>query len=89
MSVSRKLAIGIPGALIAAFATCSTAFASEDDVPEVEFLEYLGMWEESDEEWLVFDEDAEQAAAEAELDGHKRIDPVPESEESREIDDES
>ena len=26
-------------------------------LPEMEFLEYLGMWEESDEDWLLLDED--------------------------------
>ncbi len=25
-----------------------------DAVPDMEFLEYLGSWEESDEEWMLF-----------------------------------
>ena len=48
----------------------------------MEFVEYLGLWEESDEEWLMIEH---QMAMEPE----DRIDPVPEGEESREDDDES
>ena len=54
----------------------------EESAPETEFLEYLGMWEETDEDWLVFDD--EQLA---EMD--KRSDPAPEGEESPEKTDES
>jgi len=36
--------------------SCGLAVADEDDGPEMEFFEYLGMWEETDEEWLMFDE---------------------------------
>lgn len=56
--------------------------AADEEVPELEFFEYLGMWEESDEEWLVFDE-----LVTAENDA--RPDPAPEREESVENDDES
>ncbi|MBU2676144.1 MAG: hypothetical protein KJP16_03605 [Gammaproteobacteria bacterium] len=58
------------------------AFAAEEDVPDLEFLEYLGMWEESDEDWLILDERMT-------VDNEKRIDPVPEGEASTEKDDES
>ena len=56
--------------------------AAEDEEPEMEFLEYLGLWEETDEEWLMVEQ---QLNAESE----QRIDPVPEGEESTEDDDES
>lgn len=61
-----------------------TAIADTDqeEVPDVEFLEYLGLWEESDEDWLLLDE---QEVAE----NDKRSDPVPEDEESTESEDES
>jgi hypothetical protein len=36
--------------------SCGLAVAAEEDVPDMEFFEYLGMWEETDEEWLMFDE---------------------------------
>jgi hypothetical protein len=61
---------------------CSLANAADEDVPELEFFEYLGMWEESDEEWLVLEE---MVIAENDA----RPDPAPESEESVENDDES
>jgi len=36
----------------------------EDELPDLEFLEYLGSWEESDEDWLLFNElDGEPAAS--------------------------
>jgi len=48
----------------------------------MEFLEYLGSWEESDEEWIIFADSNEKA-------DEKRSDPVPQGEESTEKDDES
>jgi len=56
--------------------------APEETLPETEFLEYLGMWETSDEDWLLLD-DKEAAITE------KRSDPAPKSEESTEADDET
>lgn len=65
---------------------CSGVVAAEDEQPDMEFLEYLGSWEESDEDWLLFDvRDDEVAAA----DETKRSDPVPGGKESTEGDDES
>ena len=61
---------------------CGLALAADEDIPELEFFEYLGMWEESDEEWLVLDE-----LVTAENDA--RPDPAPEREETVENDDES
>ena len=48
----------------------------------MDFLEYLGMWEASDEEWLLLDDDAV-------ADNKERSEPVPEGEESTETNDES
>ena len=33
-------------------------------LPDLEFLEYLGSWEDSDEEWLLFDADVSAAVTE-------------------------
>lgn len=66
------LAVGAAGTLLAA----------EAEEPDMAFVEYLGLWEESDEEWLMVEH---QIDAEPE----ERIDPVPEGEESMEDDDES
>ncbi|MDH5622531.1 MAG: hypothetical protein OEY74_10655 [Gammaproteobacteria bacterium] len=54
----------------------------DETLPEMEFLEYLGMWETSDEDWLLLD-DREVARTD------KRSDPAPESEESTEAEDET
>jgi hypothetical protein len=65
---------------------CSGTVAADDDVmPDMEFLEYLGSWEESDEDWVVLAAEAvEQVASQ-----DKRTDPAAEEEESVENDDES
>ena len=76
MSASRGLFIG----LLLMF--CSLVLAADEETPDVEFLEYLGLWEESDEEWLIF---ADTSKAEED----ERSDPVPQGEESTEKDDES
>ncbi len=65
---------------------CSSVVVADDEQPDMEFLEYLGSWEESDEDWLLFDQrDGEAMAADEE----KRSGPVPTGKESRESDDES
>ena len=69
-------------ALCAVLLGCGLALAEDEEIPDAEFLEYLGLWEESDEDWLLFDE---PITAEAE----ERSDPVPEGEESTEKTDES
>lgn len=65
---------------------CSGVVVAEDEQPDMEFLEYLGSWEESDEDWLLFDvRDGEAVAA----DEQKRSDPAASGKESTESDDES
>ena len=68
--------------LLLAFGAAGMVSAAEDEEPEMELLEYLGLWEETDEEWLMMEQ---QLNAESE----QRIDPVPEGEESMEDDDEN
>ncbi len=46
-------------------ATGTAAFADVDELPDADFLEYLGSWEESDEEWLIFDETDQVARTES------------------------
>ena len=46
-------------------ATGTAAFADDDELPDADFLEYLGSWEESDEEWLIFEETDQVARAES------------------------
>ena len=49
------------GGLILVAVTCLTDVqASDTDVnedPDMAFLEYLGMWDESDDEWQLLDDD--------------------------------
>jgi hypothetical protein len=63
---------------------CGLVLAAEEqeEAPDAEFLEYLGYWEESDEEWLMF-----EGPVAAELE--ERSDPAPQGEESTETEDES
>ena len=68
--------------LFLAVGAAGTVLAAEAEEPDMEFVEYLGLWEESDEEWLMVEH---QIDAESE----ERIDPVPEGEESKEDDHES
>lgn len=55
------------------------ATAADDELPDMAFLEYLGSWEESDEDWVVLNDGALELAND-----ETRNDPVPEGEESAE-----
>ena len=55
--------------------------AEDAEEPEMEFLEYLGQWEVSDEEWVMIDRQIS-------LETEERNDPAPQGEESTEKDDE-
>ena len=69
----------MPAALVCGLLGYGTnAIAEDDELPEIEFLEYLGSWEESDEDWLVVERVSEarrelqdQARREAATDGKK------------------
>lgn len=63
---------------------CGAVLAADSELPDGEFLDYLGSWEKSDEEWLMFNQDAEQVAA----DSDERVEPAPRGKESTENDDE-
>ncbi len=77
MSVERHVVLIVCGLCVG-----MAAAAEERPAPEVEFLEYLGTWEQTDEEWLLHD--IEETA-----DTDERSDPAPEGEESTESKDES
>lgn len=79
MSVDRKYWV------IALLLGTAGMVAADEELPDMDFLEYLGMWEESDEEWLALAEDDVLLVADSE----ERIDPAPNGEESKENDDES
>ncbi len=60
--------------------TAPDAADDADAVPDMEFLEYLGSWEESDEEWILFAGEDDVPA--------RRADPAPDGEASEESKDE-
>lgn len=79
----RKLTSRL-GLVAFAVLICGTARADEE-APDAEFLEYLGSWEASDEDWVIFlDETAADAAQ-----GGTRSDSVDQSTGSREQEDDS
>ena len=65
---------------------CSGVVVAEDEQPDMEFLEYLGSWQESDEDWLLFNDPDREAVVADEI---KRNEPAPAGKESTETDDES
>jgi hypothetical protein len=76
MSAERLVALLICGLCLG-----TVAVAEEGPAPEAEFIEYLGMWDLTDEDWLLL-EDEEMAVAE------ERSDAAPEGEASTETEDE-
>ena len=81
--LADRSCVGTLGALLCGLALCgSGTVCAAEDVPDIEFLEYLGMWEESDEDWLLL-----EGAMAAE--NEEGSDPAPDGEESTENDDES
>ena len=62
--------------------------AEDPDQAELELLEYLGSWEASDEDWMIFTE-VETEAAENESKEEGDNDPPPDGEKLAEPDDES
>ena len=48
-------------ALLLFLGPAESADEGAEAVTDMEFLEYLGSWDESDEDWLLFDETAEEA----------------------------
>ena len=67
-------------------ASATIVTADEEELPDIEFLEYLGSWQESDADWLIFDETTDSEDGKAEEDRSER---VPQGEASTEKQDES
>ena len=75
---------------------CGVLAATEDATPDAAFLEYLGSWEESDEDWLLvrnrdnLREVLEQDEPEQdEPEQDERTDPAPQGDESTEAEHEN
>jgi hypothetical protein len=81
MSASSELAV------LCGLLTCGgVAIAQETEAPDLAFLEYLGSWEESDEDWVLFS--LEEANAAKSDDSGKETDPAPQEEKVAELEDE-
>ena len=65
--------------------TSGLILAADAEVPEMDFLEYLGLWEESDEDWVLISEEVDTQAVAAK----KLSETASTDEESAEINDES
>ena len=61
---------------------CTVPQAADETAPDMEFIEYLGMWEQSDEEWQFL-----EGRASEELD--ERVDEEAQEEEPVEREDEN
>ena len=70
--------------------TCGgVAQADEEEAPDLEFLEYLGSWEETDETWLIFSVDMEETEESDNKDKVDGSEPAPNGEKLAELDDEN
>ena len=45
----------IARAIVCGLAFCGGLAMAADEAPESDFLEYLGMWDETDEDWLMLE----------------------------------
>ena len=70
------------GLLVCSLCLGAPTLAADDASPDAELLEYLGMWEQTDEEWVLQDGLLTEEEEE-------RSDPAKEEEESPENEDES
>jgi len=83
MSASNELAV-----LCGLLACGGVLMAQEAEAPDLEFLEYLGSWEESDEDWILFSEEKVTDKAESDVSVSK-TDAAPQEEKVAELDDEN
>ena len=60
--------------------------AADEIQPDLELLEYLGSWEESDEDWLLFSDETNPKVV---VDDRKQSDVAPEGDTSMESENES
>jgi hypothetical protein len=81
MSVEHPIAWLLSGLCLAT----ATQAGEQEPAPETEFLEYLGMWEETDEDWMLLEDT--QIAETQETD--ERSEPAPQGEDASEKTDES
>ena len=85
----RARALVSLAALVGLFGMAGGAQADDEEAPDLEFLEYLGSWEASDEDWVIFTAAMEEQEASQDKDNVQGSDPSPDGEKLAEMDDES
>jgi hypothetical protein len=63
------------------------AVAADEPAPDIEFLEYLGSWEESDEDWVLLAAETFDAKGPEQKD--EKSEPAPDGEKLAETDNEN
>ena len=87
MAEKKQAAATVNVAAICALFGCSAAIAADEETaPDMAFLEYLGSWAESDEDWVMLAAEAVEQVAQEET---RKTDPASKEKESAETDDES
>lgn len=66
---------------------CGLVIADDATAPDLEFLEYLGSWEESDEDWLMLAAEVERENESQDKD--EQSDSTPGGKKMAELDDEN
>lgn len=90
MSADRQRRRALAGlAAVVGLVGTAIAGADEDAGPDLEFLEYLGSWEASDEDWVLFTADMDEQEASRDKDNVQGSDPSPDGEKLAELDDET
>jgi hypothetical protein len=64
---------------------CGLVTAEDTEAPDLEFLEYLGSWEEAEEDWILL---APEVSPEKDKNNDESVD-APDGEKLAELDDES
>jgi len=60
VSVERRMLLALP--LVLASVAAVEAMGADSEEPDGDFLEYLGSWEEGDEEWVTLAEEKEPSS---------------------------
>jgi len=66
------------------FGSGGVALADDQEVPDLEFLEYLGSWDDSDEDWVLFASEEDVQEGQRDEDGKS----APQGEKVAELEDE-
>ncbi len=86
---------GQPGRLVGAAILCGLlscgglALADEAEVPDLEFLEYLGSWDDSDEDWVIFAAGTDEKKASEDRESDEGSNPAPDGEKLAELEDDN